>query len=129
MRKHTPGPWTREQAQDGECLPDGTGYAGDYYDTNTVGYQEPEGEFYAVADCYNGADAQLIAAAPDLYEAARAVLDWFETYQVERRQRYREFVADFRRRHPEVTDEPDDLPELPVAILLRAALAKAEGTP
>lgn len=32
----TPGPWYNGQAQDGERMPDGTGYAGDFYDTDEV---------------------------------------------------------------------------------------------
>lgn len=32
----TPGPWFNGQAQDGEVLPDGSGYAGDYYETDEV---------------------------------------------------------------------------------------------
>lgn len=32
----TPGPWIREMVQDGEILPDGTGYAGDWYEGRTV---------------------------------------------------------------------------------------------
>ena len=60
---------------------------------------------------------------PDLLTVAKRALDWFEQYQLERQQRHREFIADFRKRHPEYEDEPDDLPELPITIALREAIA------
>lgn len=60
----TPGPWIREEAQDGEMLPDGTGYAGDYYPTRTVlGDVEHGASPQVVADCHRGEDAEFIAHA------------------------------------------------------------------
>lgn len=60
----TPGPWIREEAQDGEMLPDGTGYAGDYYPTKTVlGDVEHPAAPQVVADCSRGGDAEFIAHA------------------------------------------------------------------
>jgi hypothetical protein len=59
----TAGPWFREDAQDGEMLPDGTGYAGDYYPTKTVmtvtGNNRHEAE---IADAYRSLDDALFIA-------------------------------------------------------------------
>ncbi|MGK3981221.1 hypothetical protein WMF38_57020 [Sorangium sp. So ce118] len=74
--KATDGPWFREEAQDGEMLPDGTGYAGDYYPTKTVltvaGNDRHEAE---IADAYRSLDdALFIAAAREDVPALSAAL-------------------------------------------------------
>lgn len=73
----TPGPWAHPLVQDGECLPDGTGYAGDWAadPRAVVRPAGPERDEADVAACPAPADAALIisfrAAAPAL---AREVL-------------------------------------------------------
>ncbi len=59
----TQGPWWRDQAQDGEMLPDGTGHAGEYYETNDVIGPPIGEERYTndVATCFNGPTAEFIA--------------------------------------------------------------------
>lgn len=74
----TPGPWSREQAQDGERLPNGDGYAGGWYETCwivTTPSEQNGGESIAIADAIDHHDAGLIAAAPDLATTALAALD------------------------------------------------------
>lgn len=70
MSKHTPGPWTTWQ-NEAEGL-----------DRHVISAHESEGPFWqiGVAWAYDedneaAANARLIAAAPDLLEAARAILE------------------------------------------------------
>jgi hypothetical protein len=83
--KATPGPWFREEAQDGEMLPDGTGYAGDCYPTKTVmtvaGNDRHEAE---IADAYRSLDDALFIAharedVPRLAGALLALIQGAET--------------------------------------------------
>lgn len=55
------GEWIRAEAQDGEALPDGTGYAGDYYETTSVVAVGDGGE--PIADCHSGAIADFVKAS------------------------------------------------------------------
>ena len=80
--KATPGKWQRDVAQDGEMLPDGTGYAGDYYDTNDVvrfvdEYKNPLDYPQEIACAFTPGDAALIAGArsgmPELADAVLAL--------------------------------------------------------
>src|SRR5687767_6334018 len=79
---HTALPWIREQAQDGEVLSDGTGYAGEMYDTNEIISVDPvSGEAKWVASCSSGHIANLITTAcnshADLLAACKRGLEYF----------------------------------------------------
>jgi hypothetical protein len=59
--KATPGPWTRGMAQDGESYPDGSGCAGDFYETGDI---ETAGESpQDICFSAQAADATFIAHA------------------------------------------------------------------
>lgn len=62
--KHTPGPWTADECTDH-----------DGYRTIRPGDGTPNGDIHAevIATVYEDADAQLIAAAPELLEALRTL--------------------------------------------------------
>ena len=66
MSKHTPGPWTfyRESIYD----------RGDFY-----AVKAPAPHYWVVPTLnINPADAHLIAAAPELLDALRGLVDWFD---------------------------------------------------
>lgn len=73
-----PEQWERQQVQDGEYTGPGDnppGYAGDYYETNHVGWTDSEtGDWYPVADCYDANVTHLIVATPDMRTALLAIL-------------------------------------------------------
>lgn len=103
---HTAGPWSREWEQDGEYTGLGDnppGYAGDWLPTNAI-IAAIDGEIVSVAYAENGADAQLISAAPDLLAACEELLPWMEGYY---------------------TDQGDRLDQS--INRLRAAISKAKG--
>ncbi len=60
----TPVPWGHPSIQDGEMLPDGTGYAGarEEYERGVVRLAGPDNEEEDVADCDHPGDAALIVA-------------------------------------------------------------------
>lgn len=77
-RAATPPPWVRDEAPDGEQLPDGSGSFDGYYQTNNViRPQTSECDLAQdVANCFNAHDADFIAAArTDVPEAAATMLD------------------------------------------------------
>lgn len=95
MSKHTPGPWLIRAPDNG------------IYDTDddiaNVVARGPYG-LITIAEEVDVADARLIAAAPDLLEAAQAVEEWWVC---------------------EAKDDFPDTPPPPIARLL-AAIARAE---
>lgn len=80
--KHTPLPWIREQFQDGELLPDGTGYAGDMIDSNEIINVDSDGAETWVATTSNGHNAAFIVRACNshyqLLKAAQRALNTFK---------------------------------------------------
>jgi hypothetical protein len=93
----TPGPWRQHPASETTIVR----YVGDRWEdvANTFQGETDYRENYARRE----ADARLIAAAPDLLEAAKAVAKWVETRPVQ---------------HPYDAWQ-----------MLNAAIAKAEGLP
>lgn len=74
MSKHTPGPWNFRTAYNGDCgiSADGTGvFVEAFAEIRNSGENAREEA---------GANAKLIAAAPDLLEAGRNILDTFEAW-------------------------------------------------
>ena len=71
--EHTPTPWEREVAQDGEYTGPGdnpSGYIGDMYETNHVGWLDREtGEWIPVADFYRETDCIKALQAVNSHEA------------------------------------------------------------
>ena len=66
--KHTPGPWTIEREADRLLIRNRVGYFGDLL----VGGPNPD------ANAQNEANARLIAAAPDLLEAAKEMVLFYD---------------------------------------------------
>ena len=107
MSSHTPGPWvvrkgdewTRDVVTDHGEMPDGSR---NYWNVASANIRRDECE----------ANARLIAAAPDLFDAAKLVLAWYEAEN------------DF-------TKEPDFYKRVEMCrvseVALRAAIAKALG--
>lgn len=100
--KHTPGPWRVSTCNGNHVLKDNDNHKSKFHGTTIM-----------VANCdyqqtsvggSKQANARLIAAAPELLEAARAVLAWIEDHQDEQWRHDHEASAE----------------------MLRAALAKAE---
>jgi len=94
MSKHTPGPWSIHHEfnvfdENGRCVASCGGYSSNFRDV------EPE----------NRANAMLIAAAPDLLEACRALLA----------------------AHSGICEGDGDMGEDEDCARARAAIAKAEG--
>lgn len=83
--KWTPGPWERDWEQDGEYTGPGDnppGYAGDYYETNSVGHLDRESGYWEpVADCYGDANTVLIAQAPAMYEELDRIVKLLEPFE------------------------------------------------
>lgn len=82
LHEATNGPWMQGQAQDGEMLPDGTGYAGDYEPTADVVAYDDDGYCTVEFGADTPANAAFIVAAhrdvPRLLaevESLRAALD------------------------------------------------------
>jgi ribonuclease HI len=98
MAKYTPGPWVRE------IMPAPSGKMLDYVHA-TYSDGRPADEIAAITS-ENYADANLIAAAPDLYDALAAYVAWMD------------FKGDAVEEH-EMFERAD--------ALARAALAKARG--
>ena len=93
MSKYTPGPWATQHS------------AGHERHGQSIVY--PEGERADISKVYDGdKNANLIAAAPDLYEACRAMLERINTMTTE----------DFSRGA-----------EKPERVAMTKAIAKAEG--
>ena len=94
--QHTPGPWRYDYEP---------GYCGEIIASNGK-------EVATFTDEPNAPDARLIAAAPDLLDAAKLVLAWYEAEN------------DF-------TKEPDFYKRIEMCrvseVALRAAIAKATG--
>ncbi len=90
MSAHTPGPWTYKAT------------AGNH---DFAVYPEEAGRDVALVREFHEANARLIAAAPDLLEVARWVVDWFGNMQ-------------------EKNMEPEEFEVLAEA---RSAIAKATG--
>lgn len=69
--QHTPGPWKAttdfNPLEDTESKP--------RTDLQTVAYESSPNTWWAIAEHCSPGDARLIAAAPDLLAAARAILD------------------------------------------------------
>jgi hypothetical protein len=73
--KHTPGPWTVSEEWDGTSIK-----AGQFHVTHTIqscGFHEPE-----VDKAVTQANARLIAAAPELLQAAKDFVEWFECSRI-----------------------------------------------
>lgn len=82
MSKHTPGPWRLEEVIDGSIkhlcpVGDVDGFSL-LTVVNTEGYDDDE--YVPFAAVYRDADARLIAAAPDLLEALKDMLNAFAPY-------------------------------------------------
>ena len=74
----TPGPWMREMAEDGEVLPNGDMYRGDWYETKTVVQKptaETDGASAFIAEAKTDVDACAIASAPSDIAALLAEID------------------------------------------------------
>lgn len=74
----TPGPWGRDMAQDGEHRPDGTGYAGDWYETDTIceaPSEDNEGQCEHIADAYRSENAAFIARSRSIVDALVAEVE------------------------------------------------------
>ena len=95
---HTPGPWKVETAQRGFVI------AATHIDYDMAVVRD-------VGNENNEANAHLIAAAPDLLEAAKLVVAWYEAEDDHSK-------ADFRQRMQMCRDSED---------ALRSAIAKATG--
>jgi hypothetical protein len=100
--KHTPGPW--KVVRDGNPLSAGIVAVIEHSERFLAVEEDHFGRPWCAPDTWE-ANARLIAAAPDLLEACRAVMWWNER------------VGGF--------SEPED--ERDVLEPLRAAIAKAEG--
>jgi hypothetical protein len=61
MSKHTPGPWVLDQGVSSKVM--------------LIDSKATNGAVGEIVDCRNPADARLIAAAPDLLEALKYVLE------------------------------------------------------
>lgn len=69
--KHTPGPWYREMAQDGEYTGPGDnppGYAGDWEETNEIIAIDEDGDVTRIGWAARDGDAALMVASPQLKE-------------------------------------------------------------
>lgn len=77
--QHTPGPWIANQYEDGD--PDG-GPNGEFYFDGTFSALRRDGDDYRLEDVSltDEANARLIAAAPDLLAALRALLSQQPNY-------------------------------------------------
>lgn len=71
----TPGPWEQGQAQDGEVLADGTGYAGDYESTADVFVMDDDGYCRTEFNAGRRQDAALIVAAVNVLPALLAEVE------------------------------------------------------
>lgn len=105
MSKHTPGPWLAcahgdYSDYDGNCIVV-LGDGGSIRTAVVLGFNTDE----------NRANAHLIAAAPDLLEAAKLVIAWYEAEDDNSK-------TDFYERQRMCRDSED---------ALRAAIAKATG--
>lgn len=99
---HTPGPWQALLHSDTEFVPEVRGICSMYW-----GIHEPTPESEAAMVAQVEANARLIAAAPDLLEACKALLaDYIETCEEHNIQVFRASLA-----------------------LAREAIAKAEKNP
>jgi hypothetical protein len=69
LEQWAPNGWCREYVQDGEVRPDGTGYAGDFYETKTIikcpseGSSESRSDF-EIAEASSEVAADYIASLP-----------------------------------------------------------------
>ena len=104
MSKHTPGPWSVSYGTDISGIENDT-------EAGCVGQVDVAHVYLRTVDGRTEANARLIAAAPELLEAARLVIAWYESEDDRS-------TADFYQRM-----EMCRLSE----IALRAAIAKATG--
>ena len=115
MIDHTPGPWTIAKHDHGERRD----VLGVFAPNATLIVECAWGKNIAESD----ANTRLIAAAPDLLDAAKIALEYIEGWMEERH--YPDTVEEWRIFYGE---------EMPDAIYaqrdrVRAAIAKAQGTP
>lgn len=107
--KHTPGPWITNEADHDAPYQDIKIKAGKHHTVCTVWIDDaPVHDFNALQE----ANARLIAAAPDLLEAAKQVLAWYEAEDGHSKVDFYERVEMCRKSEAAI----------------RAAIAKAEGT-
>lgn len=106
--KHTPGPWTVTTGEHTETT--------DLYDKGETWFNV-NGEEGVIADVLHGrcltqdedeaaANAALIAAAPDMFEAMQEFVDRVERGEVRSKKTYEKFKAILSKANPSFTSTP-----------------------